>query len=146
MLATDSHLDLRGEVQAFYDWYSDTASLDRSTATVLAVLPQVLSPDLRTLLQADEKCKDASQSICNIEFDPFLNSQDPCARYEVRAPVPHGDTLAFPIYPNCAWMRDTAPALIALALPLDSGWVFTNFIYGGGSADLRTILSRPVTE
>jgi hypothetical protein len=81
-------------VQKFYDWYwnrfTDRAeSLDfnqRSLPTDNDVLkrdPPVLDSELLKLLKKEEADMIATQEIGNLDFDPFLNTQDPQGKYLV---------------------------------------------------------------
>jgi hypothetical protein len=143
---TDGHADLRAEVQAFYDWYLEPNHDGRTVGTVLIERPQVLAAELRALLQADRSCVAEAQAICNLDFDPFLNSQDPCAKYEVREQVADSGTPRFNVYAVCSGERGEVPDLQVTVQPLDSGWVFVNMDYGMEGTDLLTLLRRPVTR
>src|SRR5262245_7851900 len=72
-------------VQAFYDAYlpifehgQARAFLDDST--------NLLAPALRRALIEDYQASAAdSTQVVGLDFDPFLNSQDPCSQYRVGA-------------------------------------------------------------
>lgn len=53
----------------------------------------MFSPELfHALCEDSETSKKAKGEIVGLDFDPFLNSQDPHARYEVGNVVPAGDS------------------------------------------------------
>jgi hypothetical protein len=49
----------------------------------LRVKAPVLSRQLVKLIKKDRECNKKEQGICNLDFDPFLNSQDPRGKYLV---------------------------------------------------------------
>lgn len=72
-------------VERFYAEYLPIAQGDGSALdTVLAKHPDYFAPGLLAALQNDAKARAAATGeIDGLDFDPFLNSQDPCGRYIV---------------------------------------------------------------
>ena len=89
-------------------------------------------------------CKNSMAS--NLSFDPFLNSQDPCTRYEVRDQFPDSVTVRFNVYAVCGGERSETPDAQVIVQSLDSGWVFVNIVYGMEGTDLLALLRRPVSR
>src|SRR5215212_4808372 len=74
-------------VQDFYSWYVPIAMKDHKVpAFVVAIKekPSLFSPQLLKALQndADAQAK-ASGEIVGIDWDPFLNTQDPSRQFEI---------------------------------------------------------------
>ncbi len=72
-------------VQNFYDWY--VAHLAGSAATyptVLKTKANLFSPTLVRLLREDYAASEANpKEVVGLDFDPFLNSQDPSPKFVV---------------------------------------------------------------
>jgi hypothetical protein len=135
----------RAFVVEFYAWYNPKPDSTRRYFDVLTQRHAALTPDLAALLDADLACSTQSHEICNLDSDPFVNSQDPCERYEVGGAITHHDTVGVSVFGVCSEKRDTIPAVIAMVVPHDSGWRFTNFVYPAEKTDLRAILSQKTT-
>jgi hypothetical protein len=127
--ASFSPAEPRAVVQEFYDWYLSESHSWRNIDTVLAERPQLLTDELRGLLLADRKCVAETQGICTLSFDPFINAQDHCGRYEAAGPVPEHGTLAVPVFPTCEGRRDSLPRVIVLLARDSTGWRFADFWY-----------------
>jgi hypothetical protein len=61
------------------------------------------------------------------DYDPFLNSQDPCDRYEARESKPLASGFAVAIYGSCANSPPTGPGVVAEVARGAHGWQFVNF-------------------
>lgn len=116
--------------QAFYDWYVPLG--DRLPASqldsVVARGAQWFTPSLRQAVQRDVEAQRHATEIVSVvgDFDPFLNSQDPCPRYEAGEVVHRGAGWQVAISARCA---GGAPTVVVLAdVERDSGtWHFANF-------------------
>ena len=126
-------------VQKFYDWYWNQFA-DRADDPnfglrrlhtyheVVRLRPNVLSPRLTRLFKRDERLSVAAHGIANLDFDPFLNSQDPEGKYDVvRVTVSSG------VCRSKLSQRD----IVAVASRSGLGWVFSNFYYSFFSEDRR---------
>jgi hypothetical protein len=115
-------------VQKFYDGYwnqylprmKDPNFTLPGTEAVLRARPPVLSQELIDLILKDEKRSKETGDVGNLDFDPFLNSQDPDGKYLVTKV-------------NIA--NATCMATISLAHTIaelkrsGSSWIFVNFHY-----------------
>lgn len=123
----------RAFVQKFYDWYwnqtsGNTTAKSHDYDDALALKPAVLSPELIRLIKRDDARAIAAGGIANLDFDPFLNSQDPEGKYDVvRVTVNHG------VCRSELSQRD----IVAVAKTSGPGWVFSNFYYSFFSEDRR---------
>jgi hypothetical protein len=127
-------------VQKFYDWYwnrfadhaNDPKFDTRKEPTyheVARLHPAVLGPELIRLIKRDEMLSAKAQGIANLDFNPFLNTQDPEGKYlagiatvsngQCQVPIEHGH-------------------LTAELKKSGSTWVFTNFHYSFLSEDGKT--------
>ncbi|HVC47160.1 MAG TPA: hypothetical protein VND90_07915 [Terracidiphilus sp.] len=126
-------------VQKFYDWYwnrfadkaedlnFDTRKLPTSD-DVLKLKPPVLSRQLTTLIRKDEKQSRQVHGIANLDFDPFLSSQDPQGKYIVgHVRVSSGRCEA----------KIAAGNEVAVLRQVGARWVFENFLYSYPTADGR---------
>jgi hypothetical protein len=132
--------------QDFYDWYVPIASAQKSEPASNAVLnrnPPVLAPELLRELQEDAAAQAKSQEIVGIDFDPFLNSQDPCERYEVGTVRETGGNYQVDVHSICSGKRSEKPDVVAEMIFQNGSWLFANFRRTGGEGgDLRTILKQ----
>lgn len=114
-------------VQSFYDWHVAHGSNFEKT---FKLKRSVLSPQLGNALAADlAAAKKNADEIVGLDFDPFLNSQDPAARYRVgKVMVKEGSCLAevASVPPDKSRKLD-ATAELRLQ---NGGWKFVNFHYG----------------
>jgi hypothetical protein len=121
----------RAFVQNFYDWYwnhyaesANSVGFDMhslpNVETVLNRKPPVLSPELIQLLTNDQKKKQATHQVGNLDFDPFWGNQNAQGMYRVgrlvvkddrcKASIPQGDEIVE--------SQKSGPS-----------WVFVNFNY-----------------
>jgi hypothetical protein len=121
-------------VQGFLDWYVPEALEDHKVpASDLALKHKqsAFSPALFRALKADSEAeaKDTSGFIVGLDFDPFLNAQDPCDHYKVGAVTHQRHRYLVEIhgYGGCADHR--GPRVIAEVARRKGRWVFTNFHY-----------------
>lgn len=146
-------------VQSFYDWYETPVRSANSQSDhdlydddVLTLKPDVLDKGLYVLLKADRDCIKRSKGICNLDFDPFYNSQDPSEKYLVKEvhlsgnrctaqmmEINHGELQkAVRVQPVLEWQG--------------GHWVFVNFDYFYPDDpeikpfDLRSYLTTEVKE
>lgn len=131
----------RDFVEGFLSWYVPLALRNhKEPASVLAIRqrPAIFSDKIRKSLEEDRKAQERSEDIVGIDFDPFLSSQDPYAKYVVgKVTVEDGKCLA-DIRPGERRYWD----LRAEAKQSDGAWRFTNFHYNSDvmPKDLLSIL------
>ncbi|HET7042703.1 MAG TPA: hypothetical protein VFI13_11815 [Gemmatimonadales bacterium] len=133
-------------VVGLYEWYHPDSATYKDVDQLLSERRSSLTPDLAALLAADRDCAARSHEICNLDFDPMSNSQDPCDVYEVGGAAPEHGTIAVPIYAVCAGRRDSIPTVIVMLVGDSAGWKISNLVYDAGKYDLRGILSRKASE
>lgn len=134
-------------VRAFYQWYVPKAASDHLQPAWYAVLGQSRFPISDTLL-AEIRTDSAVQAtdsgaIGGLDFDPFLNSQDPCDRYEV------GSTHSRPehaylvdVHAVCSGGRDSTPTAQMLVGVRRRKLTLLNVFYPGLRDDLVSLLRR----
>lgn len=141
-------------VQEFYDWYSKPVKFrsgrpdrDRYDEDVLRERPDVLDKSLYRLLKSDRDCIKRTKGICNLDFDPFYNSQDPSQKYLVKEVHLAGARCTAPMMEMNDGEMDK-PTRVQPELERRSGrWVFVNFDYFYPDdahmkpTDLRSILA-----
>ncbi len=118
-------------VQNFYNWYIPIAlnskkgpASDIALRTKAVLFSKELAKALREDSQAQAK---AHGEIVGIDWDPFLNSQDPENQYEAVKVTQIGDRYFVDVYGLNSGKRSEKPDVVA-ELRLDAGkWVFVNF-------------------
>lgn len=131
-------------VQAFYDWYLPLASSSRGRAWDEAVRAR---PELFGDSLLAEFADDAAAAlrypgeIVGIDWDPFLNTQDPCERYEAGPPGGTKTRPEVPIHAICGGTRNTVPVIRVELAQVGERWVMRNFLHPDGG-DLLASLRR----
>ena len=130
--AADADLACRRFVQEFYDWYVPKAvARHHGPAWVLALKEKktVFSPDLFRKLEEDSEAQaKAKGDLVGLDFDPFLNSQDPSEHFAVQSVTRKGDTYWVELRGiNRGKPQETVTPEVRLR---DNGWEFVNIHYG----------------
>jgi hypothetical protein len=131
-------------VQAFYDWYTPRALAERRGPAWQAAVDErsadldgVLLAALKDDLAAEAGAKD---EIVGLDFDPFLNSQDPTDHYQA-GPAIHRDAKSLvEVHEITAGRRSDAVAAVAVAALEGGRWRFIDFVYPG-HGDLLGVLA-----
>jgi hypothetical protein len=126
----------RGFVQQFYNWYVSREILDEKMRAdhpvsddVLLLRPQVLDPILLQLLKEDSAAQArAVGEIDGLDFDPFLNSQDPSSKFVVESVALTGGHCLAAV--NGIEQGKKRERVVAELVPTGKTWVFVNFHYG----------------
>ena len=133
----------RDFVQKFYDAYVPGALAERTTpASDFAIehMSASFDGDLLAALKEDSAAQAKStDGIVGLDFDPFLNSQDPAERYEVGSVKKEGTSYLVEVYAVMSGKRSADPAVIAELAYENGRWLFMNFRYPGND-DLLTVL------
>jgi hypothetical protein len=110
-------------VQGFYDWYL------RKDATMDLALKEkrdAFSPELVRLLRDDRDAQSKAEGeIVGLDFDPFLNSQDPSKRYVAGKVTRKGESYWIEV-----WVSGSEKPVVWPELVSKGGrWLFVNFHY-----------------
>jgi hypothetical protein len=100
----------------------------------------------RALKEDSDAQARASGEIAGLDFDPFLNTQDPCDRYRVGAVASQGAGFRVAIYGMCSGRRDERPVVIAEVERQRGSWVFADFLYPTIRTDLLRTLKALKAE
>ena len=126
-----SGADLRGAhdfVQDFYGWYGIEANRldakDPAWSTVVRMRPTALDSLFLRVLREDiqERENGPEGVISGIDWDPFLNSQDPCGRYDAGVASQVGNRYLVNVLPVCG-DGASAPILTAVLENWNGRWV-----------------------
>ncbi len=132
-------------VRGFYDWYVPKARADNPDPAweiVLKSKKKLLSPQLAQALKEDLDAQaEFPGDIVGIDFDPFLNTQDPVKRYTIGNIAQEGKNYQIEIKGDRVGIKNKRPDLIAEVAKKDGSYVFVNFHYSKNQ-DLLTILAR----
>jgi ribosomal protein L21E len=123
-------------VQGFYDWYVPKALSSRSTSawsTAVKEKASCFSPELGRKLREDSEAQAKDEGeIVGLDFDPFLNSQDPGKRYSVGKVVPNGDSYLVEVHHVVSGKPEEKLTATAEVTGKNGQWYFVNFIYPNG--------------
>jgi hypothetical protein len=133
----------RNFAQSFYDWYAPRA-LKGGAPEALRQKGTLFTTELRQALKRDFDAQDrVNGEIVGIDFDPFLNSQDPDDRYQIGPATVKDNVCIADVYGVTEGKKRPKPDLIAELKFRDGRWLFTNFHYGKGElSDLLATLRR----
>lgn len=128
-------------VQAFYDWYAPKAAKEPTLEAVLKKKPSPLSPALAKALREDLDAEAKSNGdLVGLDFDPFLNSQDPSPKYRVSSVKKEGTRYLVTVVSAVPEGSDVA-SVVAEVMKKNGKWSFTNFRYPEGSDLLKELKS-----
>lgn len=132
-------------VETFYKWYVPQASSDNVTAPwniAIKNRSSVFSRELGHLLAEDSAAQAWCEELVGLDFDPFLNSQDPAKSYDVDGISQNGLHYRADVYSVHSGKRSGKPSVSVELMESDGHWIFVNFFYSDGT-DLLTILKSP---
>lgn len=135
--ANDDVRSCRVFTQKFYDWYwnrfadkANDLNFDEHKLhwydDAVKLKPAVLSPELIGLIKKDQAAQKATGGIVNLDFDPFLNSQDPQGKYLVSKVI---------VTQNHCMATFDRHSVVAELKKSGSSWLFINFHYAYYSED-----------
>ena len=139
-IAGDSIVAVRQFVQGFYDWYTPIALSGLHFPAYWNVLnnaDRFLARELAAAIR-DDSVAQVSAPITRVplNFDPFLDSQDPCGPNEVIDVRRQGDSFRLPIR-ECHMQR---PGPVVEVRSVDGRWRISNVFYDRG--DLKSYLCQ----
>lgn len=124
----------RDFVQGFYDWYVPVALKHgrvRPADLALKYKGSAFSPELARALREDSEAQAKTKGeLVGLDFDPFLNSQDPSERYVVGNVIPKGERYWVEVYSITLGKKSAKPEVAPELTLKDGQWVFVNFHYG----------------
>jgi len=142
--AASPEADAKAFVQKFYDTYMPVVQAEKDAPASNFVIEK-MSADLDPVLLAGLK-EDAAAAaaapegeLVGLDFDPFLDSQDPADRYEVKSVSRKGTTYLADVYCVTEGKRSDKPCVVPVLAQDNGKWRFVNFDYPEGG-DLLTVL------
>jgi hypothetical protein len=131
-------------VQRFYDWYVPAVRREESGPVGALALRQrasLFALTLRNALARDTAAQvKAVGEIDGLDFDPFLASQDPCARYTTHRAMRRGSTYSVELRGSCS--SGPMPDAVLDLARLSGAWMITNIRYPRNKSDLLTVLNE----
>ncbi|HXP75927.1 MAG TPA: hypothetical protein VN823_17420 [Stellaceae bacterium] len=133
-------------VKKFYDWYVPIALKpdlkEDSSNVAIAKRGALFDPPLLKALKEDaEAARKSPGDIVGLDFDPFLNSQDPDDKYVVAEVSEKDGRYLVNVYGLRKGKREKDVSVVAELKPAKDSFVFTNFRYGA-DGDLVAVLKQ----
>ncbi len=133
-------------VKKFYDWYVPIAlkpNLKEDSSNVaIAKRGALFDPPLLKALKEDaEAARQSPGDIVGLDFDPFLNSQDPDDKYVVGEVSEKDGLYLVNVTGVRKGKREKEVSVVAELKPAKDSFVFTNFLYGA-DGDLVAVLKE----
>lgn len=122
----------RHYVSEFYTWYTPIADNDSASPPWSAILAQSkfrFAPQLARLLRRDISAKRHCKELVGLDFDPFLNTQDPESTYVVGNVIHTGEIFRAEVYAGKSKMQGSRPSVIAVLTREKDSWIFADFDY-----------------
>jgi len=124
-------------VEEFYRWYTLIALRDNGTATAWSIAlkekPTLFCPTLRRALDRDIAAISEARGLAALDYDPFLDTQDPGEHYDISRVRRKDQTYLIDVYRLESGMRTTKqPQVIAELQITGDRWCFVNFRYADG--------------
>jgi hypothetical protein len=123
-------------VQGFYEWYVPKALSSRSAPAWNAAIKaksSCFSPELGRKLREDSEAQAKVEGeIVGLDFDPFLNGQDPDKHYSVGKVVPQGGGYLVEVHRVVSGKPEEKLTATAEVTGKNGQWYFVNFIYPDG--------------
>lgn len=146
--AANSVESCRVFVQDFYSWYvpltqTENAALSSDLATKQR--PTAFSQRLLKLLKEDSRAQAANpKEIVGLDFDPFLNTQDPSPKYDLGDATISRNTCKVPVFKHSSGTTSTDPIVTTELVSKDGRWMFVNFHYANAAKaeDLISLLNK----
>ncbi len=121
----------RAFVQSFYTWYVPANGREPNWSSLFGEKKSVFAPRLFQSLKADTDAQaKVDGEIVGLDFDPFLNSQDPSRKYVAGKISQKKDLYFVDIHSVSAGKKSAKPDLVAELKRIDGKWKFVNFHYG----------------
>lgn len=123
----------RKAVQEFYDWYLPRLMKEVHVTAMeqaFRIRPQSFSPELRKALAEDlAAAKKHPDEIVSLDFEPFVNSQDPAAKYVAKKVAREAKGYRVEVHAVIEGKPSERPDVIAEVVRQGSHWTFVNFHY-----------------
>lgn len=127
---------VRRFVQEFYDWYVPKTLNDNSSPAwnfAINIKRSVFSPQLAQALQDDSAAQaKADGEVVGLDFDPFLNSQDPGLHYKVGMITQKGKSYWVDVHSVSAGKLSVKPRIVAEVVRKNGQWCLVDFHYSNG--------------
>lgn len=138
--------EVRGFVQGFYDWYTPWASSDKPKGPawyrVLDQKPGVLDLPLLKALREDRAAqRKATDDQVGLDFDPFMNSQDPDPKY-LAGPIKKKGAFYY-VSMRRVLAKTRKPGEVAVVAQVgnrNGHWIFVNFLDPEHGFDILSVL------
>lgn len=134
--ASNASGSVRKFVQGFYNWYAPKAvQIGEGLPSDIALQQKAswFSLELSRKLRADWQAQStAKQEVDALDFDPFLNSQDPDPYYRVGSVTSKGQGYLVAVHRVVNGKVEKQRAVTAQVAGKEGHWYFVNFRYPGG--------------
>jgi hypothetical protein len=130
---TEASKSVRDFVQEFYSWYVPEAVKEHKGPAwdpALKYKSHTFSTELLRALKEDSRAQARVKGvIIGLDFDPFLNTQDPCEGYELGNISRKENDYWVEVYSVCSGKRSEHPDVVCEVGRENGNWVFVNFLY-----------------
>jgi hypothetical protein len=140
---TSSEVACRAAVQRFYDSYARLVHEENPRAPwdrAVKAYRTSFDPELRRWLAVDAAARARQpDDIVGLDFDPFLNSQDPARQYRVKRISRSKSGMRVYVHAVYAGKVSPAPSVVPELVLRRGRWTFLNFYYPIDGTDIGTL-------
>ncbi len=135
----------KGVVEKLYQDYAWVVLMDNSDLVGLADQPEIelskyFTASLSSLISKDHKCAEETQDVCNLDFDPIYDSQDPSGTHQLRIEqMNHASEVRVTFLPR--WSSPAVTELRFKMIDTPTGWRIDD-IYYRDHESIRAILQQ----
>jgi hypothetical protein len=137
-------------VQAFYDRYLPRLMREVHVTAMEQAFrnrPRDFSATLRQGLAEDlAAAKKSPDEIVSLDFEPFVNSQDPASRYVARKVTRSGQSYRVAVHAVVDGKVSETPDVVPELVIWRGHWTFVNFHYPGSEGEAGTNLLKLLRE
>ncbi|MBW4551066.1 MAG: DUF3828 domain-containing protein [Aphanocapsa sp. GSE-SYN-MK-11-07L] len=125
--------------QVHQPWANQEIDLEQES-----VLSQYFDEELTRLIIKDNECEKKSRSICNLDFDPFVEAQN----YDKKVGYSNLKLRRLKSEPDAvievAFENIEPRKIVYQARMTEAGWRISDIVYQDGQFSLKSLLSQPI--
>lgn len=143
--AESDAISARAVVQKLYQDYAWVVLIDDTGLVGLVDQPETelskyFTSSLSSLISKDHKCAEETKDICNLDFDPIYDSQDPDGAHQLRIEPMNSGSLVRVVFLR-QWSSPVIAELRYKMVRTPAGWRIDD-IYYNSHESIRAILQH----
>lgn len=141
---------VREFVQQFYNWYVTMSARSKGEPEAVALKQRKadFAPELAQALEKDMEANAKAGELVGLDYDAFLNTQDPCDKYVVGGKTSEANGVwKVEVFAICEGKKEARPEIVAVLKERpDKSWYFINIEDPGSGTNLMQNLRALAKE